>query len=54
MTFFSFCRSGEVTVENEANYDHNTHLSFRDFAMDNAMSPSVISLGEMHGIVGRA
>ena len=43
-TFFSFCRSGEVTVENEAGYDHNTHLSFSDLAVDNAASPSVISL----------
>ena len=43
-TFFSFCRSGEVTVENEVSYDHNTHLSFSDLAVDNATSPSVISL----------
>ena len=40
---FSFCCSGEVTVENEASYDHNTNLSFSD-AVDNAVSPSVISL----------
>ena len=25
-------------------YDHNTHLSFSDLAVDNAVSPSVISL----------
>ena len=43
-TFFSFCRSGEVTVETEASYDHNTHRSFSDLAVDNAASPSVISL----------
>ena len=42
--FFSFCCSGEVTIENEPNYDCNTHLSFSDVAVDNAASPSVISL----------
>ena len=41
---FSFCRSGEVTVENESKYDPSTHLSFSDLAADNAASPSVISL----------
>ena len=43
-TFFSFCRSGEVTIENKASYDHKTHLSFSDLALDNAASQSVISL----------
>ena len=43
-TFLSFCLSGKVTVENEANYDCNTHLSFSDVAVDNAASPSMISL----------
>ena len=43
-TFFSFCRSGEVTVETEGQYDHNTHLSFSDVATDNPSHPTVISL----------
>ena len=43
-TFFSFCRSGEITVENVDNYDPSTHLSFADVAVDNPSSPSVISL----------
>ena len=43
-TFFSFCRLGEITVENETKYDPNTHLSFSDLAVDNAATPSVISL----------
>ena len=43
-TFFSFCRSGEITVENETKYNPNTHLSFSDLAVDNAATPSVISL----------
>ena len=37
---FSYCHSGEITIENEANYEHNTHLSFNDLAVDNAASPS--------------
>ena len=43
-TFFSFCRSGKITVENENKYDPNTHLSFGDVSVDNAVSPSVVSL----------
>ena len=43
-TFFSFCRSGEVTVEKEDKYDPTTHLSFSDVAADSATSPSLISL----------
>ena len=43
-TFFSFCCSGEITVENKNKYDPSTHLSFSDVAVDNAESPSVISL----------
>ena len=43
-TFFSFCRSGEVTVECESSYDPHIHLSFADLAGDNPSHPSVISL----------
>ena len=43
-TFFSFCRSGEITVENETKYDPSIHLSFSDIAVDNSESPNVISL----------
>ena len=32
--------SGEITIESEADYEHNTHLSFNDLAVDNAASPS--------------
>ena len=41
-TFFSFCRSGEVTVESVC--DPNSHLSFSDVATDEPSSPSLISL----------
>ena len=43
-TIFSFCHSDEVTVENEASYDRNTHLSFRNLAVHNATSSLMISL----------
>ena len=33
-----------MTVEDETKYDPNTHLSFADVAVDNAVLPSVISL----------
>ena len=44
VTFFSFCRSGEVTVEDETKYDAIAHLSFANVMVDNAASPSVVSL----------
>ena len=43
-TFFGFCRSGEITVESVTNYDPQIHLSFEDMAVDNATSPTVISI----------
>jgi len=43
-TFFGFCRSGEITVESESNYDPLVHLSFADLAVDNATAPTVISI----------
>ena len=43
-TFFSFCRSGEVTVQKEFNYDPTVHLSYGDLAVDNAANPSVTSI----------
>ena len=36
ITFFSFCRSGEITVECESRYDPAVHLSYADLAVDNA------------------
>ena len=43
-TFFSFCRSGEITITQEGAYDLNSHLSFSDVAVINAKRPSIISL----------
>ena len=43
-TFFSFCCSGEVTVEQESHYDPSIHLSYSDLAVDNPSDPGVISM----------
>jgi len=40
-TFFSFCHSGEITVETEGQYDPNTHSNV---ATDNPSDPTVLSL----------
>ena len=44
-TFFSFCRSGEIsnTVQYESKLDPQTYLCFLDVAVDNALDPSTIS-----------
>ena len=42
LTFFAFCRSGEVTVPSEKDYDPSTHLSYEDIAVDNKMNPSML------------
>ena len=44
VTFFSFCRSGEVTVEKEDEYDPTAHLSYGDLAVDNPTAPTAISI----------
>ena len=44
VTFFSFCQSGEVTVEKEDHYDPTAHLSYGDIAVDNPATPAVISI----------
>lgn len=43
-TFFTFCRSGEMTVARQNSYDPNTHLSYDDIAVDDGQFPKVISL----------
>ena len=42
--FFGFCRSGELTVPREGDYDPSVHLSLRDVACDNQQRPTVVSL----------
>ena len=41
---FSFCCSGEATVERENYYDASMHRSYIDLAVDNPANPSVISM----------
>ena len=41
---FSFCRSGELTVPRENDYDPNTHLSLGDLQADHKSQPTTISL----------
>ena len=43
-TFFSFCRSGEITVERENLHDPSCHLSYSDLAVDNPSNPSIFSM----------
>ena len=43
-TFFSICRSGEITIEREDLYDPSCHLSYSDLAVDNPSNPSIISM----------
>lgn len=40
----SFCRSEEVTTEDEDKYDPKTHLSFADVPVDNAVMPAISDL----------
>ena len=42
--FFSFCRSGKITVERENLYDPACHLSYSDLAVDNPSNLSIISM----------
>ncbi len=43
-TFYTFCRSGEVTVQKEDVYDPQVHLSYGDLQCDCPNHPSIISL----------
>ena len=43
-TFFSFCLSGEITMEQENHYNPSLHLSYSDLAVDNPSDPLVISM----------
>lgn len=53
-TFFTFCRSGEITVAKEGGYDPRTHLSFEDVAVDNAKLPKMVSLRLKHSKTDQA
>ena len=42
-TFFTFCRSGEITVPEGKTYDPHSNLSYGDISVDNAQDPSIVS-----------
>lgn len=42
-TFFTFCRSGEVTIPEGKSYDSHSNLSYSDISVDNAQDPSIVS-----------
>ena len=44
LNFFSFCRSGELTVPSEKSYDPTAHLSYSDIAVDSRDNPSIIAI----------
>ena len=48
ITFFDFCRSGEVTAQCESKFNPQTYLCFSDIAVDNALSPNTISIKLKH------
>ena len=40
--FFGFLRVGEMTVPSHEAFDHSTHLTFNDLALDSPTSPTVM------------
>lgn len=44
VTFFSFCRSGELTVPTEKGFDPTSHLTYDDISVDNRKIPSIVSI----------
>ena len=44
LCFFSFLRSGEITIPDTSSYDPSVHLSFYDIAADNPSSPTIIQV----------
>ncbi len=44
LAFFGFLRAGEFTVPGDTGYDHSTHLSWGDLAVDDPVSPGLLSV----------
>ena len=42
LAFFGFCRSGEITVPSEKEFDPSAHLTFSDVLVDKEKAPSMI------------
>ena len=43
-TFFSFCWADETTVPSDDSYNPESHLSYSDIAVNDAKTPSIVSL----------
>ena len=44
VAFFSFCRSGELTVPSEKSFDPSAHLTVDDISVDDRKKPSVLAI----------
>ena len=44
VAFFSFCRSGEITVPSGKSFNPKEHLTFNDLAVDSRKTPTVVAL----------
>lgn len=44
VTFFTFSRSGEMTVPEGSTFDHRVHLFFTDVSIDKALLPNVVCI----------
>ena len=42
--YFSFLRSGEITIPSEAAYDKAVHLNMEDIVVDNVVNPSTVKV----------
>ena len=42
--FFSFMRSGEITIPSQSAYDPSVHLNFADVSVDDLTNPTIIQL----------
>ena len=44
VAFFSFCRSGDLTVATGRSFDPREHLTLEDLVVDNQTAPSIVAL----------
>lgn len=44
LTFFSFCRAGELTISSEGGYDPSSHLSYDDISVNNSENPTIVAI----------
>lgn len=44
VAFFSFCRSGELTIPSEGAFDSSAHLAYEDITVNNHINPSIVAI----------